>query len=647
MEHLIKYKGITDAKEINTVEKFVHVKITPFGEFIQYTYSIATTKKGPTRFEDHIFSNYPILVKYVPRGFSIVTKDSQIVSILEGPVKFSGITMVDEDPDDGAEEEDTYKTKSSEHEQLVSWATDSNLEIVETEKANGKFAIFRIVNFEGKYYYHVGSKNKHLFFLCESIDSHIISVTTGKIISSILSDIKTNQSVLFDPKLLEFFESGYSLCGELCDGEHFMVGDNLVHWFGLFKCGYSMDTTKCFNFISGIGLKTVPSSIVYDSESKVENLDKVFLASRCKMTEGSVLRCKNTLSGQIILIKTKSVSYITKRFMRQSILKGYNHMIDSVTKRFVDAQEYHGLNTNASIRMCCQLIRFGFWLMNKEYPVAVLDVKQINAIRGMLDNGFSKYWQMFLSETGESEQMFVLEDFGSFDKKVFLSNVQPYENRTKLNPALVVFFQGLQGSGKSTIAQNIQSMLKEKGTEVSIVEQDRFYGCTVSTQGYLYHCIRNVSAPNIILISRCNVSPVQYSRYLEMCKKLPTKVIFVSPASVDELYLSVCISGIFNRSASGDNLLIGRKEYSVEESTKFIVQNYRDFVVSDSSFKIGFHATNDKLLSDAKSHLLACKVDDYKPLTNWIQENLKKLHDLRYSVDAISDQIIRIIYSQM
>lgn len=648
MEYLLKYKSVTDVREINTVEKFLHVKTTQFGDFTQYTYSIATTKKGPTQFEDYIFSNYPILVNYIPRGFSIVVKDKQIVSVLEGPVKFSGITVVDEDPDDGAdvvESVDTKKSETDDHARLMLWAKESNLEIVETEKANGKFAIFKIVQYEGLYYCHSGSKNKHLFFPCEEIDQYISSLATGKIVSSILSDTKVNSLPLSNPELLEYFAQGYSLCGELCDGEHFMVGDNQVHWFGLFKGGFSMDTEKCFDFMTRTcGLKTVPSYKVYGVESKCEDLDKVFLASRCKMTEGSVLRCKNTKSGEIILIKTKSVSYITKRFMRQSILKGYMHMVDSVTKRFIDAQEYHGLNTNASIRMCNQLIKFGFWLMNKEYPVSTLGVQAINAIKGMLPNGFSKYWEIFLSETEEHEQSFVPDDFGFFDKKIFLKNVQPYELRTGKNPVLVVFFQGLQGSGKSTLAQYIQSNLKGKN-KVAIVEQDRFYGCTLSAQGYMFHCIRNKSACDIILVSRCNVSGTQYARYVEICRKLPTKVIFISPESVDELYLSVCMSGVFNRSSSGDKLLVGRKEYSVEESAKFIVQNYRDFRSADSSFKISIHKKSDKLLEEAKIKLAECTADNHSPLTDWIQTNQKELHDMRYSINAISEQIMSIIYS--
>lgn len=645
MDFLLTHKKIVEKEDIDIVIKFTYVKTTKFEDFTQYTYSIATTKKGPTQFEDYIYNNYPILVSAISRGFSIIVKNDKIISVLEGPIKFSGKTAVDEDPEDNQEEtQDTIDTSIYDHKKILKWASRKELEIIETEKANGKFVIFKIVLVNGVFYLHTGSKNKHLFFPLDKLDFYIASLDSGLIISSILSDVKSNINKIFKPELLDKFAQGYSLCGELCDGQHFMSGDNTVSWFGLFKSGHSMKTLECFEFIKDIGLKTVEWSTVYTAESDLSTLDNVFIASRCKLNEGSVLRCRNTVTNEIILVKTKSVSYITKRFMRQSIIKGYAYMVDSVKKRFIDAQKYHGLNTSASIRMCNQLSKFGFWLMDKEYPVSVLGHVPVNSIRGCLPNGFSYYWNKYLAETEDNEQVFTFEDFGDFDECAFSSSTEPYVSRNYTNPAIVLFLQGLQGSGKSTLGQHVKYELEKTGKKVVIVEQDRFYGCTISCQGYLFHNIKNSLGPDIILVTRCNANPKQYERYLQICHKLPSLVSFAVPHCVDELYLGVCLEGVLNRSSSGDLMIVGRKEYPIEEATEFIFGNYRDFKRQRTNNEIHVYTPDDKLLDLAKkTYSQSIKTKNNKVYTDWVIANKDELHEIRCSIPALGNEIIKII----
>ena len=144
-----------------------------------------------------------------------------------------------------------------------------------------------------------------------------------------------------------------------------------------------------------------------------------------------------------------------------------------------------------------QLIKFGFWLMNKEYPVAILGVIPVKSVRGCLPNGFYCYWSQYLKEMGDTEQEFGREDFNSessyssnFDEFEFMKNTEPYSTRNYSNPACVIFFQGLQGSGKSTLGQSVQAMLATSGKTVAIVEQDRFYGCTLSERKSVLNCIK-------------------------------------------------------------------------------------------------------------------------------------------------------------
>lgn len=644
MDYLLSYKKVS-SEQVEIVRKYTNVKITKFGDFTQYTYYVKTEKKGTLQFEDAIFIKYPFLIDILPRGFSIVVgNDDSIISVLEGPHKFSGKTPIDEDPED-EEEEQKEICSIYNHSKIVEWANDLQLEIIATEKANGKFAILRMVPVEDILYFHVGSKNKHLFFPYEKIDYYISNSDTGDIISSILQDIKANIGYMTDSCLLSKFKEGYSLCGELCDGQHFVQGDNTVSWFGLFKQGLAMETIECFEFIKSVGLKTVDWTLVYDSSSNIETLENVFIDSRCKSNEGSVLRCRNTSSNEIILVKTKSASYITKRFLRQCVLKGYASFVDTLKKRFVDAQSYHGLGTNASIKMCNQLIKFGFWLMNNEYPVNVLGFMPVSSIRGELANGFCHYWTKFIDETKDTELVLTTDDFGPFDKNDFLSKTEPYEVRNYINSATVIFMQGLQGSGKSTIGNHVKEQLEKEGNTVTIVEQDRFYGCTLSCQGYLYHSIKNANGPNVIIVTRCNANPTQYNKYLQICHKLPSIVSFVSPSSFNELYLAICLCGVMNRKSSGDKLLVGRKEYDIAEALQFIGKLYSEFQEHKSSFKLDLHSQNSELLEQARTLFSeTTKTNDYTKFITWITENKDTLQSLRHPVCAIGTQLIQYIH---
>jgi hypothetical protein len=331
--------------------------------------------------------------------------------------------------------------------------------------------------------------------------------------------------------------------------------------------------------------------------------------------------------------------------MRQSILKGYAHMISSVKKRFIDAQKYHGLSTEPSIKLCNQLIRFGFWLMSNEYPVGVLDCTPIKSIRGTLPNGFYTWWSKFLTSQGESEIILDPKDFsGDFNIDKFNSETNGYKIRDETKPAYVIFFQGIQGTGKSTLGNYVETNIDK--LSVQVIEQDRFYGCTNSTQGFLYHCINNFDGPDVILITRCNANLKQYERYLDICKKLPTVIKFICPNIVNPLYLSVCLEGVINRSSCGDNLLVGREEFPIEQAFEFIMGNYKEFKIHEDAYPIHMIKENDELLDKSNKFLKSCQTKSIVNTNNyikWINESKDTLHDLRFSVETIGKQIIKVI----
>jgi len=596
---------------------------------IQYELYTYTLKLPRNKFEDDVYAKNPELLKILPRACSILVCDKQIVCSLEGPEKFSGKSDIDEDPEDGQEEAIAKSTGIYNHQKILSWASSRNLEIIETEKANGKFAICKIITHQGKKILLAGSKNNHFVMSLDQIDGQ----ESNDIVSGILSDIKKNWNQLNSQEILDLFDSGYSLAGELCDGQHFTPGDNTISWFGFFKSGQVLDTIQSLGLLNSNGLKTVPYCKVYDSSHDISSIDLVFLASRCKNTEGSVLRCLNTVTGETVLVKTKSVSYIIKRFMRQIILRGFKE-IEHLKKRFVDAQKYHGLGTEASIRVTNQLFHFALWMMGQKYPCSVLGITKVSSVKGQLPNGFNTYWNEWLVKTENSDINITLNDFGEFSEKIYLENTKLYVPRSYANPVIVVFFQGLQGSGKSTVGSEVCRLLLEHGITARYIEQDDYWGDTLACQGALHHSIASQSGPDVILVTRCNANISQYKRYLDIAHRLPSIVTFVSPNNFGPLYLMMSLAGIINRSNIGDNLMVGRFEYPFSEVIDFTVKNFKDFEIVRGSLSLDVYHPNEEL-----SELAASAMTSTQLIETFVRSNCDELNGLRCPIREISQKI--------
>ncbi len=631
MDHFIALKSLLPS-HLGDFIKFTR-KVTII-DGIQYELYTYTLKLPRNKFEDDVYAKNRELLKILPRACSILVCDKQIVCSLEGPEKFSGKSDIDEDPEDGQEEAIVESTGIYNHQKIMSWASSGNLEIVETGKANGKFAICKIITHQGKKILLAGSKNNHFVMSLDQVDQVISQESSNELIVSILSDIKKNWDQLNSQEMLDLFDSGYSLAGELCDGQHFTPGDNTISWFGFFKSGQVLDTIQSLGLLNSIGLKTVPYSKVYDASSDVSVVDLVFLASRCQNTEGSVLRCLNTKTGETVLVKTKSVTYIIKRFMRQIILRGYKE-IEHLKKRFVDAQKYHGLGTEASIRVTNQLFQFALWMMGQKYPCSVLGITKVSSVKGQLPNGFNTYWSEWLSKTGNFDISISLSDFGEFSEKTYLENTKLYVPRSYANPAVVVFFQGLQGSGKSTVGSEVCKQLLEQGITARYIEQDDYWSDTLACQGALYHSIASQSGPNVILVTRCNANTSQYKRYLDIAHRLPSIVTFVSPNNFGPLYLMMSLAGIIKRSNVGDNLMVGRFEYPFSEVIDFTVKNFKDFEIARGSLTLDVYHPNAEL-----EELAVKSIASTHTIEEFVRSNCEKLNGLRCPIDEITQKIV-------
>ena len=648
-------KHITNTDQEQLIKYFVQFKEKTYVlvckdnifTFRIYTYTLRVPRK---KLEDDIYAQHSFLRKVLPRACSIVTDtDNKIICVMEGPIKFGGFRDQDEmNEDDDPNEDDYPKSKHEgnqpiiyDHSTTMKWADQGCLEITATDKANGKFAICHIFEYNGHQFLICGSKNNHVVILVSDIKEWLKNNQHMPIVVSIVQDILQNFDALTNDQIMKMFQQGWSLVGELCDGQHFMAGDNTVSWFGLFKNGVSMPTVDALRMLRDCGLKTVSFQVVFAPGTNPQLIDNVFFDARCKNNEGAVLYCRNVNTNQINLVKSKSVWYIVKRFMRQILVnKGYEE-IYGICYRFIEAQSYHGLNTDASVKITKQLIQFAFWMMSKSYPVSVLGHQPVSSVRGQLANGFCVYWDRFLAETSSQEIYLTPDDFGPFDVQTYLDRTAPYTKRTHARPVTVVFIQGLQGSGKSSIANLVCELLAKQGIKAIYMEQDQFWGHAKSFMGALYHAILRDNGIQVILVSRCNTCPQQFKHYVDMALKLPTLITFVTPQIVNPLYLMISLSGIIKRSSTGDSLMVGRFEHPIAQVVEFTKKNFDDFVPQSSINVFTTHINNPELLEQATQAISTNQI------ISFVQANWERLNELRVDLKITAEQIIVIILNTM
>lgn len=253
--------------------------------------------------------------------------------------------------------------------------------------------------------------------------------------------------------------------------------------------------------------------------------------------------------------------------------------IYNITKRIIESS-YHCLNSISASRVTNILISFGMWLMEKKYSVTVVGINEID----FFDVGFNKYFKLFLEETKSEDINLTKNDFGEFNKDEYLKNVKMYKTRTSYNPATVIFLQALQGFGKSTIAK----YLSENLINCKYIEQDMFYGNSISTLGAFYHAINN-SENDIIILSRCNINESQYLKYLNIASSLPTNIVFVS-SDTDKFNYYMSLFGVFSRGNT-----MGKSIMTYSEAEKIVKDNYLKFSRHKNSLIIKTYNNNGKL----------------------------------------------------
>lgn len=620
------------------MRKMLNITVTK----LENNYIILNIKPKPPRFktDDVVYSKFPFLQKIVPRGFSLFF-DSNFNFIMNiiGLRKFTGKSYVDDDDiNDMVDNKNKQNIVLFDMNKIKKWAYDKELEITNTEKANGKACFVSIKPFNNTYLIAFGSKNVHHLIKYEDYEEFIKKDTTNNILRGIIDDIIKNFDRLI--LLIPYFESNYTLCGELCDGMHFVKGDNTITWFSLSNIkGEAMEPLKAFDIIDSCNLKTVSKKLVYNENSDIESLDSVFNEGKFSTGEGSVLYCRNIKTNETLCCKIKTPWYIVWRMTRQILTNNPLNYSDKIKDKLINKANYTGLSTKGCIKVSKYLIEFIEWFIIKGYPVSVLGFMLVFAIKGTLDCGFVLYWNKFLKEKNYTEDDYKLNelDIGLFEKNKFLFEWTKIEKPLNIRQPTVIFMVASQGMGKSTIA----SMLERKKGYFR-VEQDECYGCTKT-------CITqldiNLKKGNDCIVSRCNINPKQYNRYLNVAEKNNAKIIFVAPEYINEpLSVAIGLAGILHRSKNKDKVMVGRNEYNFSEAVEFTMMNYLGNS-KNTGLKlvdeINYYKAWD--FDESMNSCIKKILNNYDSIGKYVIYNYEKLMNLRNSTNTTFNNLLETL----
>jgi len=601
--------GVELPSDTNHFNKVISTRKQVQGNLTTYTFS---PKPPKGKADDEVYQQNPDLQSLLYRGMTLIfdTDTGIFVTDLTGPRKFSGKDSRDDDDNSGVV---LFSMKRA-----ATWSSENQCAIIQTSKANGKFVICKLFLHNDIVYVIFGSKNIHRTVELSLLSTFLEQDTDlSDILQALGQDILCHQDSLL--KLMDHFTTGnWTLLGELEDGLHFTPGDNTVAWIGLFRDGVSENNHETIQMLNEVGLRTVSSKVVYTPGDSIEKFHLAFQLARCSQDEGDVLVIRNIVTNEEMLCKSKSASYIFKRMAREKWKGNPTKFFSGLMTRVVETADYHGLNTDASIRVTAQLFQFVIWMgITKGYPASVLDHQPVVATRGVLSNGFNNYWQEFLIETDSIDITLTPDDFGEFNTVEYLSSPE-LEVIPTTSCAKCLFMQAIQGTGKSTVTNLL---------DVVQVEQDMCWGDTKVTQFQLmWHLLNG----HDVVVSRCNVNPKQYQAYLKIAMDTGAQVFFATSNNTSSpLYLAIALAGVKNRSTNGDMMMVGRIECPMDDVIKFTTGNWKDLTVESKAVVIPSFRMDGKLEANAADALKKNKMADF------VESNFTELMALRLPLGTI------------
>lgn len=593
-------------------------------DHILATLLVKSGKKG----DDEIYAENPILVKIVPRAFSILVKkdDNTIVASVCGLRKFTGCTPGDDDDEVAGGESDVKA-----FELLREKFRDNTLTVFRTEKLNGKNCVVTLFKSSRDNLYALcGSKNSHVVCsITPSGERNNIAVITssdleGKVRenSSIVNDVVANLRLIIDKvlTLTAYAESllpillEYTICGELCDGLHFCRGEftegqiPVLRFFGVSKMGVALSGSLLEKLSQG-GLPICSKEEVKPcpQESFEAFINRLTYEVRSGENEGSVIYFyypSSESEESVHLMKLKTARYILLRTMRallMNIQRGSASVTDIYT-RVRDRANYHGLRAFPASVACKKLIAFAVWMLSQKIPFETLDCQS---------RGFYNIWNEYITTTSEDNDIvFTPEDFGVFQSDEFDFSHLTEDSVSEKKKTFTIFMQGIQGSGKTTLALALCEYLSSQGKKCIVIEQDHYGGSRGLT--LLKFFVSLTEEYDYIFISRMNRNSSEYTPFLKECVRGKSEFIFLSPniSSMSE-YIDVCYRRVLSRTEESNHSFRVGDTLTAEEIRSIMNKNLPktqggkgELQFNETSLKYPFSASVEEVVASVSDKLL-------------------------------------------
>lgn len=437
------------------LKKYVKKVTRNFDPFVVETYSVIPTnakggilKRGP---DDQTYINFPELINIVPRGCSDLYCDGKLIQSLRGLTKFDGTTNIDEDeaPYEGALE-DERTSSFLDSKKIDEWESKGILETSFQEKANGKFAICRIFEHEGKRWMFGGSKNVHVVV---PFDEEIKGTDLHfDILKAIKKEVVNKVKEIINKTLV----------GEYVDGMHLVYTEQPYIVF--FDHTLSLNKTR----------DVLPSICTKPTTQMLKQIREM------TDQEGVVIMYKNKDTGEICRQKHKTIWYIILRSWRESIsFKKRTNAAELSnllkTKLMSRNQTYLHLSEDQLNYWYLEADKFSQWFFSSHYQFS--DVGPFSKI------GMARVWKDYTLRNEKKEQRKEeikeeeVKEEEEKEVKEYLECIEYYDSILPLSkkvPVLVIM-RGLPGTGKSTVAKKLYDVLTFNNVTCEIFNTDSYF----------------------------------------------------------------------------------------------------------------------------------------------------------------------------
>lgn len=514
----------TDLKEI---EEYIEIKKAEHTRReININNNLITTIdiKLPKFKEDNLYEDEKIR-NLIPRGLCFIFVNNQYAYTVYGHPKFGNKG----DFNNKNLDIDSYKK-------------------VFRSKENGECAHWSAFECNDVVYEVFGSKNVHMVVRSKNVEEDLLLYDEPRYLyaKKMGTLINATRTVL---ALGYLISTGNTLCGEGCftDSQHLVKYENsCMHFFA--STNKRIDSSSPITCVSpleidelltSLGLSKVLESFVCETDDEKTNAESYF--EKKNNSEGAVVSCVDKDSNTVYVYKHKNYDYIFMRAIREQ-MKKY-----ATTQRILKRiNELHISHPNHEA-LVDKFLKFNAFYRQK--------------ISEDARKTFFSNWVSWLNK---------FDELSDEEKNKLLKIHNDYEANHKTLE--VIFFVGMPGSGKSSMARVLEKILKRNGKNVKHLEQDMFFrkfgkNASKHYEGKIADVIKDNSLDYLILAKSNHNHEVRKKTYntLSKCTRNINRTYIVMTTNDQDMKSTskICVERIMNRGNCHESLF-GKSKAEIE-----------------------------------------------------------------------------------